>query len=90
MTRTSKKVVTAAVEALNEAIDSDPRAELLLNHSVEGLTALDLINRILGEAAEGASIVAARETDGTLVGFVPKRTSVKQVAEPAPTTTVAP
>lgn len=73
MTRTSKRIVAGTVECLNELLDSDPRVEVLLNENSEGLTLLDVLNSILNKVAEGASIVAARETDNTLVGFVPKR-----------------
>jgi hypothetical protein len=76
MTRTSKRIVSVAVETLNELLDSDPRAEVLFAHHADGMSVLDVINSILVNAAEGASIVAARETDGTLVGFVPKRQKV--------------
>ena len=76
MTRTSKRIVSVAVETLNELLDSDPRAEVLFAHHHDDLSCLDVINAILANAAEGASIVAARETDGTLVGFVPKRQKV--------------
>jgi hypothetical protein len=82
MSRASKKIIAAAVEALNEAIDSDPRAEVILNTQHDGLTAIDLINNILAAAAEGATIVAARETDGSLVGFVPKRTKIATQTNP--------
>lgn len=80
MTRTSKRIVAVAVETLNELLDSDPRAEALFAPNQEGLSCLDVLNTILAQAAEGASIVAARETDGTLVGFVPKRQKVVRVA----------
>ena len=76
MTRTSKRIVSVAVETLNELLDSDPRAEALLTHTQEGLSCLCVLNAVLANAAEGAAIVAARETDGTLVGFVPKRQKV--------------
>ncbi len=79
MTRTSKRIVSVAVETLNELLDSDPRAEALLTHTQEGLSCLDVINALLTNAAEGAAIVAARETDGTLVGFVPKRQKVARI-----------
>lgn len=94
MSRASKKIISSAVEALNDAIDNDPRAENILDYQFEGLTTLDLINAVLAAAAEGATIVAARETDGTLVGFVPKRTKAtaeSAVAQaPTPETRTAP
>ena len=73
MSRTSKRIVASAVETLNEILDTDPRAEALFAHTQEGLSLLCVLNAILSASAEGASVVAARETDGTLVGFVPKR-----------------
>jgi hypothetical protein len=73
MSRTSKRIVNDTVEALNDLLDMDPRAEALLDHSEGGLSVIDLVNAILTRSAEGATIVAARETDGALVGFVPKR-----------------
>lgn len=63
MTRTSKKTVTTAAEVLNA-------------HLVDGRDIGDdmiiIINEILKEAAEGGRLVVARETDGTLLGFVPR------------------
>lgn len=81
MSRTSKRIIADSVEALNELLDTDSRAEALLNHNESGLTVIELINAILHRAAEGAAIVAARETDGTLVGFVPKRQPKVKVEE---------
>ena len=73
MSRQANKIVAQTVESLNDLLDADLRADQLFGLSVEGLTVLDAINSILTVIAEGATIVAARETDGTLVGFVPKR-----------------
>lgn len=73
MSRTSKRIVASTVETLNELLDTDPRAEALFAHTHEGLSLLCVLNAILSASAEGAAIVAARETDGALVGFVPKR-----------------
>ncbi len=81
VTRTSKKIVSIAVETLTDLLDSDPRVESLLNHTTEGLSPLQLVNAILSATAEGATIVAARETDGTIAGFMPKRS--KTVADTA-------
>ena len=73
MSRTSKRIVSIAVETLNELLDADPRAEALLTHTQDGLSCLCVVNALLVATAEGATIVAARETNGALVGFVPKR-----------------
>jgi CBS domain-containing protein len=79
MSRTSKRIVAITVETLNELLDSDPRAEALFTLTQEGLSVLCVVNAVLASAAEGAAIVAARETDGSLVGFVPKRQKVTRV-----------
>lgn len=76
MSRTSKRIVSITVETLNELLDSDPRAEALFTHTQDGLSVMCVVNAVLANAAEGASIVAAREADGSLVGFVPKRQKV--------------
>jgi hypothetical protein len=73
MSRTSKRIVSSVVETLNKLLDSDPRAEALFAHTQAGLSCLCVLNTVLAGIAEGATILAARETDGTLVGFVPKR-----------------
>ena len=80
MSRTSKRIISAAVETLNELLDADPRAEALLTHTQDGLSCLCVVNALLAATAEGATIVAARETDGSLVGFVPKRQRVTREA----------
>ena len=74
MTRTSKRIVDETVATLNDLLDADPRTEsLFVACNAEGLTPMDAINAVLAKIAEGAAIVMARETDGTLVGFVPRR-----------------
>lgn len=76
MSRTSKRIILSTVETLNELLDSDPRAEALFAHTQDGLSFLCALNAVLASIAESATIVAAREADGSLVGFVPKRLKV--------------
>ena len=63
MTRTSKKTVTTAAEVLNTHLQAGDDIDDKM---------IQIINEILKEAAEGGRLVVAKETDGTLLGFVPR------------------
>jgi len=68
MTRASKKIIDSTAGILNRHLaEQTGIAELLKDSLVR-----ELVNEILEANAEGGRIVAAVETDGTLVGFVAK------------------
>tara|TARA_R110002110_G_scaffold8326_2_gene41815 strand:- start:1692 stop:1982 length:291 start_codon:yes stop_codon:yes gene_type:complete len=69
MNRTSKKIVAASAGILNRHVGEESAASKLLSDHPE---VLELVNEVLCEVAEGGRIVAAVETDGSLVGFVSK------------------
>lgn len=79
VTRASQKIVDTFIDHLNSLVDEDPEAanELLAGSSGE-FTVLRLVNDLLAKTAEGATLLVARDTDGTLAGFVVKRVRVAQ------------
>lgn len=55
-------------------VDEDPIAtNELLDGGAGKFTVMRLVNDLLAQTAEGASLLVARDTDGTLAGFVLKR-----------------
>lgn len=72
-----RKILEMAADVLNDIVDHEPG---LCAGMQEDRQYLELINRILENLTEGGRLVASYETDGTLVGFVPKR----QPPQPAP------
>jgi urease gamma subunit len=69
MRRASLNLIATVADVLNRRVDEGGAACELLNMP----ETIELVNDIVGELAEGGRLVAARETDGTLVGFVSKR-----------------
>jgi len=64
MNRTSKKIVTISAEILNKRLAAGG-----LDHDSD---VVDILNEILVEVAEGGRLVVARETNGEMLGFVPR------------------
>ena len=79
MTRASQKIVETFISHLNGLVDKDPvAANALLEGGAGDHTAMRLINDLLAKTAEGSTLLVARDTDGTLAGFVLKRLRVVQ------------
>lgn len=72
MTRSSKKMVKMAAEVLNKHLTADNDVTKVLTDEDKGTVVLDLINEILVAGAEGGRLVAAVESSGALLGFVPR------------------
>lgn len=79
MTRAAQRIVDTFIDHLNGLVDENPEAanELLAGSSGE-FTVLKLVNDLLAKTAEGATLLVARDTDGTLAGFVVKRVRAAQ------------
>jgi len=67
----SRKIVSEAAQILTRHVTAGTPAGKLLGGSDRG-TALDLVNELLKSVAEGGCLVAAVETDGNVLGFVPR------------------
>lgn len=71
MKKASIQMIDAAASVMNRHLMEDtPVGGLLRTQDSNHLVVL--VNEILREAAEGGSLVAAVESDGTLLGFVPR------------------
>lgn len=76
MTRNSKQTIDTAAQVLNKHLTSDtPIGKLLTGPDAQPV--LGLINEILKKVAEGGRLVAAVESTGELLGYVPS--SVLQI-----------
>jgi hypothetical protein len=84
MKQTSIKLITTAAEVLNHHVSTGTAAGEVLKSDNRN-TLLGVVNDILVETAEGGRLVAAVESDGSLLGFVP-RMSVPIPELPAPPT----
>lgn len=67
----SKKIVSEAAQILTRHVTSGTPVGKLLGGNDRGTT-LDLVNELLKSVAEGGCLVAAVETDGNVLGFVPR------------------
>jgi hypothetical protein len=72
MTQNSKKIITAAAELLNKHIWSATEAGLALTGDDHRGIIMTVVNELLHEIAEGGRLVAAVESNGDLLGFVPR------------------
>lgn len=83
MKKASKDLIEATAEILNKHIGSNtPQGKALQ----EDGNALSLINEILADQAEGGRLVAAVETDGKLIGYVPRMSiPIPETPEEPPT-----
>ena len=57
---------------LNKQLTGGGAIAELLTEENKGSLIIDLVNEILQEAAEGGRLVAAIESSGALLGFVPR------------------
>lgn len=71
MTQNSKKIITAAAELLNRHISCASIAGLALTGADRSVI-MTIVNELLAEVAEGGRLVAAIESNGDLLGFVPR------------------
>ena len=71
MKQTSRKIIETAAEVLNAHVVRQTPAGVALAGPDRNLT-LGVVNEILAEAAEGGRLVAAVESNGDLLGFVPR------------------
>jgi hypothetical protein len=71
MRQSSKKIIETAAEVLNTHVTNDTPSGKLLK-GTERNVMLVVVNEILTEAAEGGRLVAAVESNGELLGFVPR------------------
>ena len=71
MKQSSIKIVSTAAEVLNlHVCRKTPAGETL--SGPDRNVVLGIVNEILSEAAEGGRLVAAIESNGELLGFVPR------------------
>lgn len=71
MKATTRKLLDTSAEVLNKHVASGTKAGALLTGD-DRHVALELVNEILTAAAEGNTLVAAMESNGNLMGFVPR------------------
>jgi len=71
MNTRSKKFLDTAAEVLNTHVAEDSDAGKLLAGD-SSTAVVELLNEILRKVAEGGRLVAAVETSGELIGFVPR------------------
>ena len=73
----SKKIIETTAELLNRHLADATTSTLgavLSSNDADAACHLGFINELLGEIAEGGSIVCAVETGGQLLGYVPRST----------------
>ena len=84
----TKKLLESAAEVLNKHVAGGTEAGKLLTGEDRNVV-LGLVNEILDETAEGHTLVAAVESSGAILGFVPRAhvqipDPPKKEAPPAP------
>jgi hypothetical protein len=71
MKQSSIKIIATAAEVLNQHVTrKTPSGEVLAGNDRN--VVLGIVNEILSAAAEGGRLVAAIESNGELLGFVPR------------------
>lgn len=71
MKNSSRKILSDAAQLLTRhVLSGSPIGELLTGP--ERASALELANELLKTSAEGGTLVAAVETNGTVLGFIPR------------------
>jgi hypothetical protein len=71
MKQTSKKIIETAAEVLNRHVSRQTPSGVFLAGNDRNVV-LGIVNELLSEAAEGGRLVAAVESNGDLLGFVPR------------------
>lgn len=70
MKTSSRKIIETTADILNEHLAKQTDVGQALLKGDRGT--VTLVNQVLAAVAEGGSLVLATETDGTLLGFVPR------------------
>lgn len=70
MKSTSKRIVESTAEILNNHLARETKIGQALRAA--DFPTLAVVNELLAEVAEGGRLVAAVESDGSLLGYVPR------------------
>jgi hypothetical protein len=92
MKKTSRQLIEIAAEVLNgNIVTQTPLGVALAQNGEMSKGILAVVNEILKKAAEGGRLVAAVESDGVLLGFVPRAdVPIPDLGVPNPPATGAP